>query len=89
MASSYVSVCVSECVSVTRWYCIEMAARIELAFANGIPSTLATPCFKEMSPKIRVLPFGTLSETLDLENFGHGASTVGKCDKQRQRSVCC
>jgi len=35
------------------------------------PSTYATLCFKEIKvpPKIRVLPSGTLSQTLDFENF--------------------
>jgi len=59
------------CVSVTRQYCIEMAAWIELIFACRFPSICATMYFKEIRVplKIRVLPSGTLSQTLDLENF--------------------
>jgi len=29
-----------------------------------------------VSPEIRVLPFGTLCQTLELEKFRHGTSTV-------------
>ena len=40
-------------------------------FAYRFPSTYAMMCFREISvsPKITVLPSGTLSQTLDLENF--------------------
>ena len=58
------------CLSVTRQYCIEKAAQIELLFIQVSP-TYATVCFSEIrvSPDIRVLPSGTLSQTLNLENF--------------------
>ena len=57
--------------SVTSRYCIETTGRIELVFGVGLPSTYPTLCSKEiwLSPKIRVLPSGTLSQTPDLENF--------------------
>ena len=39
--------------------------------ARRLPSTCPTLCFKEIwiTPKIRILPFGTLSQTVDLQNF--------------------
>jgi len=41
-----------------------------------------------VSPKIRVLPSGTLSETLGLRKFGHDTPTDGERDiNKRQRSV--
>jgi len=39
-----VSVCLSVCVSVTRRYCIETAAWIELIFGTQVPSTV-DPCY--------------------------------------------
>jgi len=50
-------------VSVTRWCCVKTAARIELFFAYGLPSTYATLCLKEIRDfigisKIKVLPSG-------------------------------
>jgi len=52
---------------------LETTGRIELVLAWQLLSTYLTPCFKEIRvdirPKIRVLPSGTLSQTLDLENF--------------------
>ena len=59
-----VSLCLSVCVCVylnqPSWF-----------LAWELHSTLPTLCFKEIqvSPKIRVLPSGTLPQTLDLENF--------------------
>ena len=63
-------VCQSACFdpSVTRRYCIETTGRIEL-FWHG---TCPTLCYKEIRirRKIRALSSsGTLSRTLDLENF--------------------
>jgi len=87
--------CLSVYVSVTRRYCIETAARIELVFCSAyrLPSTYATLCSKEIkvSRKIRVLPSGTLSKTLyGLGKFRHGMLTVSECHMyKRQRSVCC
>jgi len=62
-------------VSVTsrhRCHRIETTSRIELDFGTEASFHLyPTPCCEEfwVSPKIRVLPSGTLSRTLDLENF--------------------
>ena len=74
-----VSICLSVCLSVTRWYCGETAALIELIFAYRFSSTYARLCFR-VPPKIRVLPFVTFSETLDLRKFRYGRPTVGECD---------
>jgi len=72
------SVCPSAClsvllsVSVASLYCIETIGRIERDFlAWRLPSTCPTLCCMEIrvSPKIKILPSGTLSETLGLENF--------------------
>ena len=79
------SVCVTVCPSVrpsvTSRYCVETTGRIEPVLARRIPFTYLTLCFKKIlvSPKIRVLPSETLSQTLDLENF----STVSR---RRRRS---
>ena len=61
----------SVCPYVTSRYCIETTGRIELIVGIGLPSTDPTLCYKEIcvSPKISVLPSGTLSQTSDLENF--------------------
>jgi len=53
--------------------------------------TCATLCFREIkvSPKIRVLPSGTLFQT-GFRKFRHGTPMVGKCDiscDRRQTSV--
>jgi len=63
-------VCPPVCPSVTRRYCVETAARLELIFCIDFPRPILR-CFREIrvSPKIWVLPTGTLSQTLDLENF--------------------
>ena len=44
---------------------------IELVLVWRLRSTCPTLCYKKIrtSPKIRVRPSGTLSQTLDLENF--------------------
>jgi len=57
--------------SVTNRYCIERTGEIELSFGMELPLTYLKPCFKKIRvpPKIRVLPSGTLLQTLDLENF--------------------
>jgi len=71
--SCHLSVCVSVCLSDTRWYCIETAARIELIFCIQVCCDLYR-IFMEIwvSPKITVLPSETLPQTLDLENFATG-----------------
>jgi len=61
--------CLSVCPSVTSRRYIETGEQqIELILAHGLPSTCLTPRRKEIRapPKIRVLPSGTLSETLDV-----------------------
>jgi len=82
----------SVCVSVTRLYCIKTAARIELFFAYRLPSTYATTYFWKIkiSPKLWVLPFGTLFQILDTK-IGHGMPTVGECDinSDSSQSVVC
>ena len=58
--------------SVTSQYCIETTGDIVLVFGTEASFHLRpTLCYKEIwvSPKIRVRPSGTLSQTLDLENF--------------------
>ena len=62
--------------SVTRRYCTETTARIELFLATEASFHLSynsTMCCKEIRipPKRRVLPSGTLSRTLYLENFAN------------------
>jgi len=71
MLARLLAVVISVCVSVTRRYCIETAARIELIFAHRFPSTYAALFFRQIRvlPKIRSLPLGTLSQTLDSEYF--------------------
>jgi len=60
-------------VSVTNRYSVETVERFGLVLAWELLSTYHTPCFKEIDvhipSKIRVLPSGTLLQTLDLENF--------------------
>ena len=47
-----------------------MAARIELVFVSGLPYCLYTEFQENYGiSKIRVLPSGILSQTMDLENF--------------------
>ena len=46
--------------------------------ARELPSNYPTPCCKESS-KIRVLPSGTLLQSLYLENFCHGISIIEAC----------
>jgi len=81
------------CVSVTRRYCIETAARIELFFWHIQPYRLPLAYhilyFKDItvSSKIRALPSGTLFRTTDSEKISHGTLTVGERDIiKRQRS---
>ena len=59
----FLSVCSSVCPSVfPSRYCIETTGQIELVFGVRLPSTCPTlSCM--------VLPFGTLSQTWDLETF--------------------
>jgi len=71
--------------SVTSRYCIETTWRIELIVGIGLPSTDPTLCYKEIwvSPKIKVLPYWTLCQTPDLENF----TTASQSRRQRNSSL--
>jgi len=62
---------VSVCLSVTSRSSVETAECIELVFAWELLSTHPALRQKQIlvSPKIRVLPSGTLSQTPYLENF--------------------
>ena len=64
----YMTLCLSVCLSVCVCVCLNQPSWF---LAWELHSTLPTLCFKEIqvSPKIRVLPSGTLPQTLDLENF--------------------
>jgi len=66
-----VRVCV--CLSVTRRYCIETAARIKLVLACRISSTFCTLCYTEIgiSAKIRVLSSGTFPQTAIATSIVH------------------
>jgi len=65
---------------------IKTDGRIELVFAWKLPSTYPTPCCQEIrvSAKIRALPSGILSQTLDLENF---ATASRSCCQQNSSTV--
>jgi len=82
---------VSVFLSVTRRYCIETAARIELIFLRTASLDLAALSSREirMSPNIRVLPSGILPQTLDLENFAtaHRPSTSSIYSRRRLPTV--
>jgi len=87
--------CVSVCLSVHHllilyWNgCADQADFFEYRF----PLTYAMLCFKEIwvSPIIRVLPFGTLSQTLDFgfRKFCHSTPTVGECNINCDSSQTC
>jgi len=67
------ALCLSVCVrlSVTSRSSIETDERIELFLARELPSTHPTLCSEEIrvSSKTRVLPSGTLSQTLDFKKL--------------------
>jgi len=72
LLSLSVSVCLSVRPSVTSRYCIERNGRNPAGFGTEASSHLSyTLRYDEIrvSPKIRVLPSGTLSQTPDFENF--------------------
>jgi len=52
-----------------------------------LPSTYPTLCVKQIwvSPEIRVLPSGTLTQTLDLENFAKAILRVVNKTRRRRR----
>jgi len=59
--------------------------------AYKIPSTYPTLYFKDnrVSSKISLLPFGTLSQTLDLEKCGHVMFWLLSATNKWQSSFCC
>ena len=82
--------CLSVCLSVTSRYCIETATRIELDFGTQVLLDLSYIVLKDVrvSPKIRILLSGTLSETLALENFAVALPPSPSAIHKRQSSVC-
>jgi len=62
--------------SVTSRYCIETIGLIEMVLAWKLPSTYPTLCYKpkeiRVPPKIREIPSGSLSQTLDWKKIRHG-----------------
>ena len=64
--------CVSVCASITSQYFIKMTGRLELIYGKQASSF----CYIEISvsPKITVLPSGTLPQNSRLKNFCHGKS---------------
>jgi len=58
-------------LSVTSRSSVETAEQIELVFVRELPSTYPTLLFNEIRTptEVRVLPSGTLSQNLSLENF--------------------
>jgi len=65
------ALCPSVCPSVTSLCCIGTAEQIELGFSTEAKlSYVPTLCYKGIlvCPKIRVLPLGNLSQTLELSS---------------------
>ena len=56
-------------LSVTHRYCIETTGRSELGFGKRASFHISYTVVGKFLQKIRVLISGTLSQTLDLENF--------------------
>ena len=90
-ACACVCACMCVCICVKRWYCVRMAELIQLIFGTEASLTLSCVVFKGNSgiSKIRVLPSGTYPQTMDLEKFRHGMSTVAMCHKQATASASC
>ena len=66
-----------------------MVQWIQLLLAWRLPSTYPTLCCKEIrvTPKISVLPSGTLSQTLDVENFATvSRSSLGVVNEAHRRT---
>jgi len=76
----------SVCPSATSRYCIGTTGRIELVSAWWLPSTNPTLRCTEIwvSPKIRVFPSGTLSQTPDFENFA--TTSRSRCQQHSSSS---
>ena len=82
-----VTLCPSVHPSVTSRYSIETTWRIERVFGTWrLPSTYPTLSYKEMcvSPKIRILPSGALSQTSDLQNFA--TASRSRCQQNSSSS---
>jgi len=64
---------------------VEADGRMELVFGMGAFSTYHTLCFKEIRvpPTIRVLPHGTLPQSLDLKKV----ATIGRATKRAINSA--
>ena len=75
------SVRLSQAGTVSEWLVVSSC----WVLAWKLPSTYPTLCYREIwvSPKIRVLPSGTLSQTRDLDNF----ATVSQSCCQRNSST--
>jgi len=91
LARYLLSSCVrpSVCPSVTSRYYIETTGRVDESreyLARRLPSTYSTLRYKEIwvSPKIRVLPSVTLSQTPDLENFA--TASRSRCQQHSSSS---
>ena len=74
------ALCLSVCLSVTSRCSAKTDERIWLVLAWEVPSTYPTLWHKpkeiQIPSKIRILPSGTLLQTLDLEQFRHSMSIV-------------
>jgi len=89
----YVSVELSSCVCVCLCVChtpVIVSKRLHgsrLFLCVQISLDLCYAVFREIriSPDITVLPYRTLSRTLDLENFATAHSTVGECNINSDR----
>ena len=73
------SVCLCICLSVKNLVFYRFSEWIKLAFYRGFLSLILHVFWRNwVTPKIRVLPSGTLSQTVALEKFCHGISTVAR-----------
>jgi len=77
-----VVVCLSASLSVKSKYCIETTGRTEIFF--DIKASFHTLCYNRVPPKPRVFLSGTLSQTLDSENF---AAAIRSCCQQNSSTV--
>ena len=81
------SVCLSVCPFVRQT--VVVSKRLDKSswfLARRLPSTIPTLCYKEIgvSPKIKVLPSGTLSQTPDVENFA--TASRSRCQQNSSSS---
>ena len=77
----------SVCLSVTRRYCIETAALVEMLFARRFPSTYLPPRFKDIrvSPKRGYFPMELCPKLWNLKKIVHGTSIFAKRDINNDR----